>query len=293
MTHSSAPRLLLVVPEPVFQPLPSGPSTDYRCAVRGLDTDFIGFLASDLFHLGVDVHLVQPEFRRVFQGRRQDGSAMACNDLPAERIHLTRDRVFYYSPGPAAGDPGENIRIAAAFQREVMHHTIPEVQPDLIHGFNWMCGLIPALAAQNGVPCLFTLTSPATARAPLWWLEDMGIDAAAFWQRLFFDRPPGCYEETRPGHAVDLLASGIDAATHVNAVGARQWSGRSTRGQALRIGQVLERRASRDWVSWLPAEAIHTQQFVDLYQMLLKAPLIRRPEAIGRVEPKGRHRAAA
>jgi hypothetical protein len=293
MSPAVAPRLLLVVPEPVFQPLQEGSATAYRCTVRGLDTDFIGFLASDLFHLGVDVHLVQPEFRRVFRGRSPDGHRMACSDLPPERVHLTRDRAFYYSPGPTAGDPAENIRIAAAFQREVMHYTIPEVQPDLIHAFNWMCGLIPALAAEAGIPCLFTLTTPATARAPLWWLEDMGIDAAAFWQRLYFDRPPGRYEETRLGHSVDLLASGIEAATHVNAMGARVWALRGHRSRSAGIGQMLARRAARDWVSWLPAEAIHTQQFVDLYQMLLKAPLVRRPASPVRAGATGDHLVAA
>ena len=40
----------------------------------------------------------------------------------------------------------------------------------------------------------------------------MGIDAAKFWQHLFFDRFPDNYEETRNTNPVDLLLSGIFAA---------------------------------------------------------------------------------
>lgn len=276
MSRPSVPlRILLVVPEPVFQPQSEAPEKGYWCPPRGQATDFLGFLASDLHHLGVDVHVVQPEFRQVFRRHTIEAAAMACCDLPAARVHLTRDRVFYYSPGPARSDPGENLRVAAAFQREVMHHTIPEVQPSLIHAVNWMSGLIPPHAAQGGIPCLFTLTSPATARVPLWWVEDMGIDAAWFWQRLFFDRLPGSYEETRVSRAVDLLLSGVNAASHVNAVSLPGWTAQGTKHRTPGLAQVIARKEAAGSVSWLRGEAIHTQHYIDLYERLLRAPVIR------------------
>jgi hypothetical protein len=40
----------------------------------------------------------------------------------------------------------DNIRIALAFQREVINRIISEVQPDLIHCYDWMTGLQQAMA---------------------------------------------------------------------------------------------------------------------------------------------------
>ena len=42
-------------------------------------------------------------------------------------------------------------------------------------------------------------------------IEDRGIDAASFWQHLFFRYMPSSYEETRDWNPVDFLASGIFA----------------------------------------------------------------------------------
>jgi hypothetical protein len=44
----------------------------------------------------------------------------------------------------------------------------------------------------------------------------MGIDAAVFWWRLFFDRFPGDYEETRDTNPLDFLLSGVLAAHYVS-----------------------------------------------------------------------------
>lgn len=81
-----------------------------------------------------------------------------------------------------------------------------------------MTGLIPALAKKHGIPCLFTVHNIHTECFTLEMLEDRGIDAACFWQNLFFERQPHSYEETRADNPCDLLASGILAADHVNVV---------------------------------------------------------------------------
>jgi glycogen synthase len=99
----------------------------------------------------------------------------------------------------------ENIKISVTFQREVINHVIPEVQPDLIHCHDWMTGLIPALAKKFEIPCLFTVQNPdATKNFPS-YVEDLGIDAAAFWQHLFYDRYPINYEETRETNPANFL----------------------------------------------------------------------------------------
>jgi starch synthase/alpha-amylase len=49
-------------------------------------------------------------------------------------------------------------------------------------------------------------------------IEDMGIDAAAFWQHLYYERMSYNYEETRDSNPVDFLTSGVFAAHFVNTV---------------------------------------------------------------------------
>jgi starch synthase/alpha-amylase len=79
-----------------------------------------------------------------------------------------------------------------------------------------MTGLIPALARQRGIACLFTFRNLQSGKCPLSRIEDRGIDSAEFWQHLYFERMPGNYEETRESNPVDFLASGIFAAHFVN-----------------------------------------------------------------------------
>jgi len=112
----------------------------------------------------------------------------------------------------------ENLRIALAFQREVINNIVPHVQPDLIHCNDWMTGLIPAMARQLGIPCLFTIHNIHTVKTILSYIEDRGIDAAAFWHYLYYERMSYNYEETRDGNPVDFLTSGVFAAHFVNTV---------------------------------------------------------------------------
>jgi hypothetical protein len=78
-----------------------------------------------------------------------------------------------------------------------------------------MTGLIPAAAKEYEKPCLFTVQNAESAKSLLSDVEDRGIDAAAFWRRLFYDRFPGDYEDTRDTNPLDLLLSGILAAHYV------------------------------------------------------------------------------
>jgi starch synthase/alpha-amylase len=104
------------------------------------------------------------------------------------------------------------------FQREVINNIIPHVQPDLIHCNDWMTGLIPAMARQMGIPCLFTVHNVHTVKTTLAFIEDRGIDAAAFWRQLFFEFMADRYETARETNPIDLLTSGVFAAHFVNVV---------------------------------------------------------------------------
>ena len=213
---STHPRILFVTPEVALMPERGANRTNFISANAAGFSEFLAELISNLFELGAHVHVAQPDFRKVFaDGSRKEKSGVSVK-LPSDRVHLAEDRAIFYSNPISSNSEWENIKISLAFQREVINQIIPRVQPDFIHCYDWMTGLIPAAAKKNGVPCLFTVQKFDTARSLLSCVEDIGIDAAGFWQNLYYDRYPGSYEQTRDTNPLDLLLSGILAASHVN-----------------------------------------------------------------------------
>jgi len=213
------PRILVVTPEITYLPEGMGNLAQRMCAKAGGLADVSASLVKALYDQGADVHVALPNYRRMFH---LDVASVYDNEfqkvsraLPEQRIHLAQDRVFYHRSSVYGA---ENHLIALAFQREVINHTIPQVRPDLIHCNDWMTGLIPAVARRHGIPSLFTVHNIHSEYLTLAQIEDRGIDAADFWQYLYYKRPPWTYEESRSSNAVDLLTSGIFAADHVNTV---------------------------------------------------------------------------
>jgi starch synthase len=81
-----------------------------------------------------------------------------------------------------------------------------------------MTGLIPAEAKKLGIPTLFTIHNIHTQKATLAQLDNSGIPGGDFWDELYFDNYPHSYDESYWNNPIDLLASGIMAADHVNVV---------------------------------------------------------------------------
>jgi len=160
-TQHQNPRILVVTPEVTFVPHGMGSGSRSISARAGGLGDICAAQVHTLYERGVDVHLAMPNYRNVFKINTQRMPGIDIHNrqphLPESRIHLAQDRSFYYHPKLFLTLNWENIRIALAFQREVINRIIPEVQPDLIHCYDWMTGLIPAMACKNGIPCLFTL----------------------------------------------------------------------------------------------------------------------------------------
>jgi len=213
--HSTRPRILFVTAEAAFVPARTGNRTSYIGACSGCFGAFPAQLINDLIDLGVDVHVAQPDYRKLFEMFSRNGHANPSIKLPSDRVYLAEDRAFFYSKPIKSNYEWENIEISLDFQREVINQIAPRVQPDLIHCHDWMTGLIPAAAKEYEIPCLFTVQSAESAKSLLSDVEDRGIDAAAFWRRLFYDRFPGDYENTRDTNPLDLLLSGILAAHQV------------------------------------------------------------------------------
>ena len=216
------PRVLIVTPEVTYLPDRMGGLASFFTAKAGGLADVSAALISALFEQGADVHVAMPDYRAIFS----DGLAPVLKKelskirrkMPDDRIHLAEDRAFYYTNQVYSYYGEENIRMSLAFQREVINNIVPRVQPDLIHCNDWMTGLIPAMARSMGIPCLFTIHNVHTVKTNLAYIEDRGIDAASFWQNLFFVNMANRYEEIRNTNPVDLLTSGVFAAHFVNVV---------------------------------------------------------------------------
>lgn len=219
------PRVLIVTPEVTYLPQGMGNVANYFSAKAGGLADVSATLISKLFSLGADVHVAMPDYRGIFNSNigplgelYEKELAIYRKYLPEERLHLAEDRAFYYVHSVYSNVPAENIKIALAFQREVINNFLMRVKPDLIHCNDWMTGLIPGYSRRISIPCLFTIHNIHTVKTRLSVIEDRGIDAADFWQNLFYDTMAGTYEETRDKNLVDFLVSGVFGAHFVNTV---------------------------------------------------------------------------
>jgi starch synthase len=222
---SKNPRILIVTPEVTYLPDGMGNVANYLSAKAGGLADVSAALVSALFDQGADVHVALPDYRSIFNdymGPLWPVLRMELDILekkmPEERIHLAEDRAFFYLDRVYSNYDGDNTKIALAFQREVINHIVPRVRPDLIHCNDWMTGLIPAMARQMKTPCLITVHNIHTTKCTLSQIEDRGIDAAYFWQNLYYEKASYEYEEARESNRVDFLTSGIFAAHFVNTV---------------------------------------------------------------------------
>jgi starch synthase/alpha-amylase len=214
------PRILIVTPEIAYLPHGIDNVAGYISAKASGLADVSAAMIKALFEAGVDVHVAIPDYRAIFNkylpARLRRDLHMFEKKVPEERLHFAEDGTFFHLDGIYSNYREENRRRALVFQREIINTIMPDVQPDLIHCYNWMTGLIPAIARQRSIPCLFTFHNLQTDKCPLSRIEERGIDAAEFWKHLYFERMPCNYEETRESNPVDFLASGIFAAHFVN-----------------------------------------------------------------------------
>ncbi len=215
-------RVLIVTPEVTYLPHRMGGLASFYTAKAGGLADVSAALISALFEQGADVHVAMPDYRALFSDKLAPVLKKEINriqrKMPDDRIHLAEDRAFYYINRVYSYFGDENVKLSLAFQREVINNIVPRVQPDLIHCNDWMTGLIPAMARRLGIPCLFTIHNIHTVKTYLADIEDRGIDAADFWQNIYFENFATSYEQTRDTNPVDLLTSGIFAAHFVNVV---------------------------------------------------------------------------
>ncbi|MGD2271821.1 MAG: glycogen/starch synthase [Desulfobacterales bacterium] len=272
---SNRPRILVVIPETAFIPGGLRKIDSDQNAFRKDFADYWVDLMEALFDGGVDVHVAQPDYRRIFSHLLQSNQNITNSGVPVERIHFAEDRVFFYANPIESNHEWENIKISIAFQREVVNQITPLVQPDLIHCYHWMTGLIPAMARELSIPCLFTINNIHAAKSSLSYIEDLGIDAAIFWKNLYYEQFPTNYEETREANPAYFLLSGVFAAHFVN-VDSPILPMDTAEDQGAVFKESLRRALSHKWQAGCAAtfnHSVNVQQYIDLYERILKRPL--------------------
>lgn len=256
------PRILIVTPEVTYLPEGMGYAVSGMTAKAGGLADVSAALISALFEQGADVHVAIPNYRSLFTAKlapflRRELSIIR-KKMPDDRIHLAEDRAFFYLNRIYSGYWREDTKIGLAFQREVINNILSYVQPDLIHCNDWMTGLIPAVGRQLGIPSLFTIHNVHTVKILLSEIEEKGIDAASFWQRLYYEYMADNYEQTRGGNPVDFLVSGVFASHFVNTV------------SPTFLREVVEGR--HDFVSWPLRQELSNKWHANCAVGILNAP---------------------
>lgn len=261
MNHNKSPRILVVTPEVTYLPQGMGNVHSNLCAKAGGLADVSASLISALYDQGGDIHVALPNYRSIFKKQclpiLEKELDIIRKKIPGERIHLAEDRSFFYLNNVYSGYETEDVKISLSFQREVINNIIPRVQPDLIHCNDWMTGLIPSMAKKAGIPCLFTIHNIHTVKNTMEEIEDRGIDAALFWNHLYFDNAPVSYEESRSHNKVDFLLSGVFSAHYVNTVSPTFFR-EITEGNHHFIEQSLKRELSNKWNAGCAAGILNT-----------------------------------
>lgn len=215
----SGPRILFITPEISYVSKKLSKDAERLRAKAGGLADVSALLVHGLSTSHKDIHLAIPHYRNLFQhGEESTHPGKRSRISVGNRIHLAEDCKFYRRGGVYQACKEDLLMSALAFQRDLINHIIPRVKPDIIHCNDWMTGLIPAEAKKLGIPTLFTIHNIHTQEATLAQLENTGIPGGDFWDELYFGNYPGSYDESYWTNPIDLLASGIRAATHVNVV---------------------------------------------------------------------------
>ncbi|MGC6565774.1 MAG: glycogen synthase [Akkermansiaceae bacterium] len=211
------PRILFVTPEISYVSKKLSIDAERLRAKAGGLADVSALLVHGLTSAHQDIHLAVPHYRKLFTGDGKHPGKRSRISV-GKRIHLAEDCKFYRRNGVYKASKDDLLMSALAFQRDLINHIIPRVEPDIIHCNDWMTGLIPAEARKLGIPTLFTIHNIHTQKATLAQLENSGIPGGDFWDELYFDNFPQSYDQSYWDNPIDLLATGIKCADHVNVV---------------------------------------------------------------------------
>ena len=147
------PRILFITPEISYVSKRLSDDAERLRAKAGGLADVSALLVHGLTSDEKDIHLALPHYRNLFQGGEETTHPGKRTRISVgDRIHLAEDCKFYRRGGVYQACKEDLLMSALAFQRDLINHIIPRVQPDIIHCNDWMTGLIPAEAKKLGIP---------------------------------------------------------------------------------------------------------------------------------------------
>ena len=94
---SNQPCILFVTPEAVFTPQWTESRPEFVSAHPEGFGDFPVKLIRALLDLTADVHVAQPDYRKIFAMSSRNAQTNSGIKLPIDRAHLAEDRAFFYS----------------------------------------------------------------------------------------------------------------------------------------------------------------------------------------------------
>ena len=127
------PRILVVTPEITYLPPGMGNLANLLSAKAGGLADVSASLVSSLYELGADVHVALPHYRKQFlhvdvERLLDDELLLYKRCLQQDRIHLAEDSAFYHRDSVYSSTHIDSMKLAIAFQREVLNNIIPAVK---------------------------------------------------------------------------------------------------------------------------------------------------------------------
>ena len=211
------PKVLICTPEIIIDfPEESGDSREKSIEFRtgGLATANSAIIRELANDPDIELHVTVPKWK---SGLRE---LLELEEKEEERISEALHRQNFYliedSSFNKARISGSNIMMyddtsrfsrvdrALAFNRAIINWLFPFVNPDVVWVNDWMLGLIPAAAKQEGKKSLMTVHNIFTNYLDFNYTVKSGIDLREFRERIYFaHKTPG-----KQG-LVDFLTTGI------------------------------------------------------------------------------------
>lgn len=219
------PRILLVTPEITDLPPGMGNAANLFRAKAGGLADISSGLVKHL-HAHCDdfeIHVALPRYDGMVRARKELNNreiAALSAELKGKGLHLIRHAAFH-DHSVYGNNVNPNVR-ARAINEHVIGSLFETVQPDIVHGNDWMTGIVNAAARVRGIPNVMTVHNIISEYVTPKFLYEGGIDVPELMHHpdhpLYFSKHPDVVDDNWSENAIDQLATGIRAADRINTV---------------------------------------------------------------------------
>lgn len=204
------PLVLITTPEITSLPPSLGPLAEIISTQGGGGLgDISGSLITEFDRLGLNVRVVVPEYKKMFEralkkitdvheGSFEREYNLMKKDMEKSKINLIEDEIFrtaehVYGDENTMLDQIE-LRKADAFQEGIISRMLPTLKVDnqniIVHCNDWTTGIIPAAARNLGIMSLMTVHNIFTYHQTPYGLKKHSIYIEPYWKDLFFKDHP-------------------------------------------------------------------------------------------------------